>query len=174
MLVALRDTLPVAPIRVDVDNFGTDPVDCCLVMTSLDASASAPARRSRRPRFQLPTTGNRLGWMVVLVVVGLFLAVQVGREVYQNWQITQQAEAARVEIAQMEARNEELRAELEYLQSDAYISSEARALTSIGTGDEHLLIIPEGAEAPLPPELAPPVPAPKPLLEQWLDLFFGS
>ena len=112
--------------------------------------------------------------MVVLVVVGLFLAVQVGREVYQNWQITQQAEAARVEIAQMEARNEELRAELEYLQSDAYISSEARALTSIGTGDEHLLIIPEGAEAPLPPELAPPVPAPKPLLEQWLDLFFGG
>lgn len=143
-------------------------------MTSLDASASTRASRSRRPRFQLPTTRNRLGWMVVLVAVGLILAVQVGREVYESWQIGQEAEAARGEITQMEARNDELRAELAYLQSDAYISSQARALTSIGAGDEHLLIIPEGAEAPLPPELAPPVAAPKPLLEQWLDLFFGT
>jgi cell division protein FtsB len=157
-----------------VDNLPADPVDCSVVMTSIDASASEPARRLRRPRFQLPTTGNRLGWTVVLVVVGLFLAVQVGREVYQSWQISEQAEAARAEIAQMEAANERLRAELQYLQSDAYISSQARALTGIGTSDEHLLIIPEGAEAPLPPELAPPVPAPKPLLEQWLDLFFGG
>jgi cell division protein FtsB len=143
-------------------------------MTTMDASASPPATRSRRPRFQLPTSRNRLAWTVVLAVIGLFLAVQVGREVYENWQITERAEAARLEIAAMEARNDELRAELAYLQSDAFVSAQARALTGIGTGDEHLLIIPEGAEAPLPPELAPPVPAPKPLLEQWLDLFFGT
>lgn len=161
-------------MRRVVDNVGADLVDCAVVMTTIDASASKPASRPRRPRFQLPASRNRLGWTAVLVVIGLFLAIQVGREVYTSWQITEQAEQARLEIAQMEARNEALREELAYLQSDAYISSQARALTGIGVPDEHLLIIPEGAEAPLPPELAPPAPAPKPLLEQWLDLFFGT
>ena len=37
---------------------------------------------------------------------------------------------------------------------------------------EQLLIIPPGAEAPLPEELAR-LQRPKPLLEQWLELFFG-
>jgi hypothetical protein len=36
-----------------------------------------------------------------------------------------------------------------------------------------VLIIPPGAEQPLPTELAAALAPPKPLLEQWLDLFFG-
>ena len=140
----------------------------------IDAPASRPAARVRRPRFQLPTTRRGLAWLVLLVGIGLLLAFQVGREVYASWEIGQRADEARLQIAQIEARNEQLRDELAYLQSDAYISAQARALTGIGTADEHLLIIPEGAEAPLPPELAPPPPAPKPLLEQWLDLFFAG
>lgn len=143
-------------------------------MTTADAPAPPPASRSRRLQLRMPTSSSRLRWTVLLVIVGLFLAVQVSREVYENWQITQQAEAVRAEIVAIEARNEELRDELAYLRSDAYISEQARTLMSIGTGDERLLIIPEGAEAPLPPELAPPPPAPTPLLEQWVDLFFGA
>ena len=160
-------------MRVTVDISRRDPVDSRR-MTTAEAPAPRPTSRLRRPRFRLPTARNRLAWTVVLVAVGLLLAIQVGREVYANWQITQEAEAIRAEIVAMEARNEALREELAYLRSDAYISEEARTLTSIGTGDERLLIIPEGAVAPLPPELAPPPPAPKPLLEQWLDLFFGT
>lgn len=143
-------------------------------MTSLDASAPRAPSRPRRPRLALPTGGSRLGWTLVLVVVGAFAAFQIGREVYESWAITQQAAEARAQITAMEARNEQLRDELAYLESTAYISQQVRSLTGIGTIDERLLIIPEGAEAPLPAELAPPAPAPKPLLEQWLDLFFGS
>jgi hypothetical protein len=35
------------------------------------------------------------------------------------------------------------------------------------------MIIPPGAEEPLPDELAAPQ-RPAPLLDQWIDLFFGS
>ncbi len=112
--------------------------------------------------------------MAVLVVIGLVLAAQVGRQVYANWSITQQAEQVRTQIAQIHAQNEALRQELSYLQSDAYVSAEARRLQNLGRPGEQVLIIPPGAEEPLPAALRPPPPTPKPLLEQWLDLFFGA
>ncbi len=139
-------------------------------MTGFDLPAPLP----RRARLRRPTSRSGLAWLVVLLIVGAFLAVQVGRQVYANWAITQQAEQVRQEIAATQARNDELRRELEYLQSDAYVSAEARRLQNLGRAGEQVLIIPPGAERPLPSTLAPEQQAPKPLLEQWLDLFFGS
>ena len=110
--------------------------------------------------------------MAVVVIIGLFIAVQFGRQVYASWESGQQVEAIEAEIAAMEAENAALRRELEYLQSDAYISSEARRLANLGAPGEQVLIIPPGAEAPLPESLAVPVET-KPLLEQWVELFFG-
>lgn len=111
--------------------------------------------------------------MAVLVIVGILLAVQFGRQVYANWEIGQRADAIEAQIAAVEAENAELQRELEYLQSDAYVSAEARRLANLGLPGEQVLIIPPGAEAPLPEQLAV-LEAPKPLLEQWLDLFFGE
>ena len=110
--------------------------------------------------------------MAVVVILGLFLAVQFGRQVYANWEIGQRADAVRAEIAALEAQNAELRRELQYVQSDAYVSAEARRLANLGMPGEQVLIIPEGAEAPLPAELAADG-EPQPLLEQWVQLFFG-
>ncbi|MGH2417909.1 MAG: hypothetical protein ACRDFY_06215, partial [Candidatus Limnocylindria bacterium] len=59
------------------------------------------------------------------------------------------------------------------LGSEAYISAEARRLENLGAPGEQALIIPPGAEAPLPEDLAAALAPPKPLLEQWVDLFFG-
>ena len=54
-----------------------------------------------------------------------------------------------------------------------YVSEKVRHIRERTEGDEHVLIIPPGAEAVLPPALRDkPAPA-KPPLEQWLDLFFG-
>lgn len=128
-------------------------------------------KRTRLPR---PSSRSGLAWLAVLVIIGAFLAVQVGRQVYANWQITQQADEVREQIAAIEAQNQRLERELAYLQSDAYISAEARRLQNLGRADEKVLIIPSGAEAPLPASLSGPPVAQKPLLEQWLDLFFGS
>lgn len=141
-------------------------------MTGIDLPASRPPRPRR---FTLPGSRGSLAWLLALVLIGGFLSVQVGRQVYASWSITQQAAAVQEQITELQAQNEALRRELDYLRSDAYISSEARKLLNLGRPGERVLIIPPGAEA------APPLTAgedattpPPPLLEQWLDLFFGS
>ncbi|CAN5642198.1 hypothetical protein BH23CHL10_BH23CHL10_08370 [soil metagenome] len=106
--------------------------------------------------------------MAVVLIVGTLVAVQFGRQVYTNWEIGQSAAQIEIEIAAVEAEN----AELEYLRSDAYISAEARRLANLGAPGEQVLIIPAGAEEPLPEALAA-VEAPAPLLDQWVALFFG-
>jgi hypothetical protein len=73
----------------------------------------------------------------------------------------------------MEARNEALRHELVYLRSEAFLAAEARRLLNLGLAGEQVLIIPPGAEAPLPAALDAQPSSAKPLLEQWLELFFG-
>jgi len=111
--------------------------------------------------------------MAVLLIVGTLLAVQFGRQVYANWEIGQRAAQIEAQIAAAEAKNAELERALAYLRSNAYISAEARRLADLGAPGERVLIIPPGAEAPLPDALLI-VDQPKPMLEQWVDLFFGS
>ena len=140
-------------------------------MTGLGLSAGS-ARGARRPGLRLPASRGGMAWLAVVLIIGLLLAVQFGRQIYANWEIGQRAAEIEAQIAQVEAENARLQAELEYLRSDAYISAEARRLENLGAPGERVLIIPVGAEAPLPPELAA-LEAPKPFLQQWLELFFG-
>jgi cell division protein FtsB len=146
-------------------------------MTAMDVAApaepaaEAPARRPRGPR--LPASRGGVAWLVVLLIVGAFLTVQFGRQVYANWEIGQEAAAIQAQIEAVEAENARLEAELDYLRSDAYVGAEARRIENLGVPGEQVLIIPPGAEEPLPEALAA-VDPPKPLLEQWVELFFGS
>jgi cell division protein FtsB len=114
-----------------------------------------------------------MAWLAVLLIVGTLLAVQFGRQIYANWEIGQRAEEMQAEIERVEFENALLQQELEYLRSDAYVSAEARRLANLGLPGEQLMIIPDGAEAPLPEAIAR-LQRPKPLLEQWVQLFFGS
>lgn len=113
-----------------------------------------------------------MAWLAVLLVVGAFVVLQVGRQVYASWSIGQEADAIRAQISAMADENAELQRELEYLQSDAYIAVEARKLLNLGYTNERLLIIPPGSEAQAPEARRQQASA-KPLLQQWLDLFFG-
>ncbi|MEO5985528.1 MAG: septum formation initiator family protein [Candidatus Limnocylindria bacterium] len=142
-------------------------------MTGIDLSAPAPSAPHGRARWRLPASRGSLAWMAVVVIIGVLLAVQFGRQVYANWEIGQRAAAIELQIANTDAENADLRRELAYLQSDAYISAEARRLANLGAAGEQVLIIPPGAEEPLPEELAAATELPKPMLEQWIDLFFG-
>jgi cell division protein FtsB len=122
----------------------------------------------------LPASRGGLAWLVVLLVIGAFLAFQVGRQVYASWSINQEAERYRELIASLEAENAELARELEYLQSDSYISQEARRMLNLGRPGERVLIIPPGSEAAPPASAADESgPAPPPI-EQWMELFFGQ
>jgi cell division protein FtsB len=143
-------------------------------MTGIDLSAPRPAPRRRRARYTLPATRGGLAWLAVLLLVGSFVTFQVGRQVYASWSIGQEADSVRAEIAAVAEQNAQLRRELEYLRSDAYVSTEARKLLNLGSLEERLLIIPPGAETELPAALQEKQEPPAPLLEQWLDLFFGG
>ena len=123
-------------------------------MTGIDLSADVPRPTPSRPRWRLPASRGGLAWMVVVVIIGILVAVQFGRQVYANWEIGQRAAAIEAEIAAVDAQNAQLRQELTYLQSDAYVSAEARRLANLGEPGDQVLIIPPGAEAPLPEELA--------------------
>lgn len=140
-------------------------------------SAEIPAARATPPerplRVRIPASRGGLAWIAVLLIIGTFLAVQVGRQVYTNWSTGQEAAAIRAEIAAMEAHNAALSQQLDYLNGKEFLSAEARRLLNLGLPGEHVLIIPPGSEAGLPPALREkPAPA-RPPLEQWLDLFFG-
>jgi cell division protein FtsB len=142
-------------------------------MTGIDVPASPPRPTPSGPRVRLPASRGGIAWLIVLLILGGFLAVQFGRQVYANWQIGQRAEAVRAEIAAVEAENAELEQELDYLNSDAWIGTEARRLSNMGAAGEQVLIIPEGAEEPLPVALNVSTQPSRPLLEQWFDLFFA-
>ena len=144
-------------------------------MTGMELApeAAPPSPGVPRRRLRLPASRQGMTWLVVLFAVGILLAVQFGRQVYLNWESGQRAAALEEKIADVEAANDRLEQELAYLRSDAYLSAEARRLTNLGLPGEQVLIIPPGAEEPLPEELANVEPA-KPLLQQWLELFFGS
>ena len=142
-------------------------------MTSLELNAPRRTPPERPVRVRIPASRGGLAWIAVLLIIGTFLAVQVGRQVYTSWSIGQEADVIRAEITAMEAHNEQLRQELAYLQSKGFVSAEARRLLNLGMPGEHVLIIPPGAEAALPPALREKPAASKPPLEQWLELFFG-
>jgi len=147
-------------------------------MTGIDvtvatASGSTPTPVASRRRLRLPASRGGMAWMVVVIIIGIFLAAQFGRQVYANWEIGQRAAAIEAEIAAIDAQNAELARELAYVRSPAYFGPEARRLGNLGTTGEEALIIQRGAEEPLPEELAAAAEPPEPLIEQWIDLFFG-
>ena len=129
----------------------------------------APAPRPVR----LPRVRRRT--LVSLIVVGAvaLVAFNVGRQAFVGWSIGQQAESLEAQVLAAEAENVALQRQLEYLRSDAYVTAEARRLRNLGYPGEQILFIPPGAAVPAP---TTPYEAPvdsRPMLERWIELFFG-
>jgi len=142
-------------------------------MTGTQASATprglAPAPRPLR----LPRLRRRT--LVSLIVVGAvaLVAFNVGRQAFVGWSIGQQADSLEAQLAAAEAENIALQRQLEYLQSDAYVTAEARRLRNLGYPGEEILFIPPGAAVPAAATSpATPAQAP-PMLERWIELFFS-
>jgi cell division protein FtsB len=135
-------------------------------------------RASQAPRaptpIRLPRIRRRsLTTLAVVAVIGI-IALNVGRQSFLGWSIDQQAEQLQAQVEAAEAENAELQRLVEYLQSDAFITAEARRLRNVGYPGEQVLIIPPEAVVPPPETTDSAPPAEQPLLEQWLELFFGS
>jgi cell division protein FtsB len=123
----------------------------------------------RLPRIRRRTL-TTLGVIAIIAVI----ALNVGRQSFLGWSIDQQAAELEAQVAAAEAENAELQRLVEYLQSDAFVTAEARRLRNVGYPGEQVLIIPADAFVPTPATTdAEPVDD-RPLLERWLELFFGE
>ncbi|HEV7200528.1 MAG TPA: septum formation initiator family protein [Candidatus Limnocylindria bacterium] len=143
-------------------------------MTAVPGTAVTRARPpARRPSFRV---GLRRRTFVALIVAGVvaIIAFNVGRQAFLGWSVGEQADSLAAQVAAAEAENAALQRQLEYLQSDAYVTVEARRLRNLGLPGEQVLIIPPGAavSAPMPTR---PVTAPDPpMLERWIEVLVGS
>ena len=142
-------------------------------MTGLGHPATQRATPPAPPVIRLPRLRRRaLTSLMVVAIIGL-VALNVGRQAFVGWSIDQQAAELEAQVAAAEAENAALQRQLEYLQSDAYVTAEARRLRNLGYPGEQLLIIPPGATVPAPAEASAPPADDRPMLERWIDLFFG-
>jgi cell division protein FtsB len=144
-------------------------------MTSVQAQVPGAQRAPQAPRpLRLPRLRRRT--LVALLIVGAvaLVAFNVGRQAFVGWSVGQQADSLEAQLAAAEAESAALQRQLEYLQSDAYVTAEARRLRNLGYPGEQILIIPPGATVPPPATSQAATEPDRPLLERWAELFFGS
>jgi cell division protein FtsB len=142
-------------------------------MTGAQASATQRAVPPAPRPFRVPRIRRRtLITLIVVAAVGL-VAFNVGRQAFVGWSIGQEAASLEAQAAAAEAENSALQRQLEYLQSDAYVTAEARRLRNLGYPGEQILIIPPGASVPSPATVDVPAVDERPMLERWIELLFG-
>ena len=130
-----------------------------------------PSRPFRMRRFR--RLRRRSAVALIAVGVAVLLTFNIGRQVVTTWNVNQERAAVQAQVAAAEAANARLQRYLDYLNSDAYTDVAARELRDVGSSGEQLLIIPTGAAVQPTLGAAGSASADPPLLEQWLDLFFG-
>lgn len=143
-------------------------------MTGIPATAVSRRPSSAPPRLRLPRPSRRLFTVLAVIGVVALVALNVGRQAFVGFTTDQQAADLAAQVAAAEAQNATLQRQLDYLQSDAYVTAEARRLRNLGYPGEQVLIIPAGATVPAPATSYPAAAEEPPLLEQWIALFFGN
>jgi|DewCreStandDraft_5_1066085.scaffolds.fasta_scaffold00551_23 cell division protein FtsB len=111
--------------------------------------------------------------IILVLLAGLFLTADFNRRLALNRRIVADEEALRQEVATAQAYQAELLAQMEAVQSDAYVERWARYEAKMVKPGEVLVVplaLPPTPEAvPTPP----PTPTPAPW-EAWWALFFGN
>jgi cell division protein FtsL len=134
-----------------------------------------PVVVARRP-IGPPPLALRLA-SVLAVPLLLYALVMTGQKAVENYQLNQQADAMRTQIAGLRAQNVQLQQQIEQARTDAAIETIAREqLGLIKPGDHPLVLISDGSAPSAPTPTAQPAlaPAPEPTWRQWWDYFFGS
>lgn len=112
--------------------------------------------------------------LVALAILGL-LVFSFGRIAIDRFQLSQESERLRDEIASLQDENRRLRDEVAELQSDAAVERLARErLGWTKPGETAIILVPNGATVDAAPELEPvPPPTSQPTWIRWRQLFFG-
>lgn len=108
--------------------------------------------------------GIRIDYIIVLLTLPLivFLAFSAGRKVLETFALKQEAAVIQQEIEDLRARNAELRQQIEYLRSDAYVERIAREeLDLVRPGDVSFIVTsPKPDATPASAPTAKPSPQP--------------
>jgi cell division protein FtsL len=112
---------------------------------------------------------------VLAVPLLLYALYATGQKAVENYQLNQQAEALRGQIAQLRSQNVQLQRQIEQARTDTAIETIAREqLGLIKPGDHPLVLVNQDtASIGQPTSAAPAVPPQKPVWRQWWDYFFG-
>jgi cell division protein FtsL len=113
---------------------------------------------------------------VLAVPLLLYALVMTGQKAVENYQLNQQADALRGQIAGLRAQNVQLQQQIEQARTDAAIETIAREqLGLIKPGDHPLVLIADGSTPSAAPVAAQPAAAaaPEPTWRQWWNYFFG-
>lgn len=85
----------------------------------------------------------------IIIGLGVFIAGRMGVNVWKLYKAGDKVEVARKTLAEAQAEQEKLKAQLEYVQSDEFVEREAREKLGLGKPGETVVIVPS----------APPVPS---------------
>jgi cell division protein FtsL len=111
---------------------------------------------------------------VLAVPLLLYALVATGQKAAENYQLNQQAEALRVQIAQLRDQNVQLQRQIEQARTDEAIETIAREqLGLIKPGDHPLVLVQDDAAKTQPAPTPSPTPPAKPVWRQWWDQLFG-
>ncbi|MDP3955137.1 MAG: septum formation initiator family protein [bacterium] len=111
--------------------------------------------------------------LLILFFFGLYLIVSFSRDLWGLWQKSGEMEKSQLALDKLKIKNEELKKQLEYVNSDIFIEKEARDKLGLGKAGETILILPENLEANIgvnPSEIRDNLNLPN--WEKWWRLFF--
>jgi cell division protein FtsB len=133
--------------------------------------------KRRRPLF------SRLGLLILIGFCIFFVASYTGR-LRHKAEVEREISALQLRITEAEQHQQELQAELDYVNGPAYIEDVARnQLDMAKPGDKVIVVVNHGAEAAAEAALDEPAPEgssvdrsglDQPTWEQWLELITGD
>lgn len=111
---------------------------------------------------------RRLSVSLLIIVIGLYFLVNVGKRVYDLYRTSDRLTLAEQKLEQERAKNSELKKEIAYRESDFFAEKEAREKLNYARPNEKIAVI-QGLEEPSKVvESKPEVPNWK----KWYSLFF--
>src|SRR5579885_3324209 len=114
--------------------------------------------------------------IVTLLTMCVLVVVSFARLAITEYQLNLQKQALEQKISELKQENQRLRANIDYLQTDAAIEKLAREeLGWTKPGDTAVIVLTDQpAPGPVPPPSPSSTPPSVPAWQQWWNLFFAS
>jgi len=106
----------------------------------------------------------------LIIVIGLYFLVNVGKRVYDLYRTSDRLTSVRIKLDEARAKNEELKKEIAYREGDFFVEKEAREKLNYARTNEKIAVITglEGPESSTEGKTETSTPN----WEKWYQLFF--